>query len=146
MKQCFKCVEWKPISEFYKHKQMVDGHLGKCKDCTKRDVLANRLANIERIRESDRQRSKRPSSRARRAETVAAYYQKYPQRRKAHTAVHNAVRDRKLAKPVHCQVCGQVKRLHGHHHDYSKPLDVIWACRLCHLQLDVERRSREQGK
>ena len=37
MKVCFKCSIEKPLTEYYKHKQMNDGHLGKCKDCTKKD-------------------------------------------------------------------------------------------------------------
>tara|TARA_R110000868_G_scaffold154870_2_gene381124 strand:+ start:552 stop:1082 length:531 start_codon:yes stop_codon:yes gene_type:complete len=36
-KQCFKCLTVKPITDFYTHKRMGDGHLNKCKDCTKRD-------------------------------------------------------------------------------------------------------------
>ncbi len=36
MKTCFKCNKEKPLSDYYKHKKMGDGHLGKCKDCTKR--------------------------------------------------------------------------------------------------------------
>lgn len=37
-KSCFKCNIVKPLGEFYKHKKMGDGHLGKCKTCTKKDV------------------------------------------------------------------------------------------------------------
>lgn len=38
MKTCFKCGESKELDHYYKHPQMLDGHLNKCKDCTKRDA------------------------------------------------------------------------------------------------------------
>ena len=44
----------------------------------------------------------------------------------------NAIR-RGAIMPRPCYVCGNPKA-HAHHHDYSKPLDVVWICSRHHFE------------
>lgn len=125
-KECFKCRESKPLTEFYVHKQMGDGYLGKCKACTRADVRANRKKRIDYYRKYDCDRAK---NKDRMAANVARVYRKnreVPGYAKSHSAVARAIRTGKLARQP-CDVCGR-KDSHAHHDDYSKPLDVRWLC------------------
>lgn len=57
-KTCFKCNKEKSIDDFYKHSRMKDGHLNKCKSCTKIDVSALYYNNIENIEYVERERKR----------------------------------------------------------------------------------------
>lgn len=53
-----------------------------------------------------------------------------------------AIANGSLIKGV-CERCGDEK-VHAHHEDYAKPLDVNWLCPLHHSERHRER-EREQG-
>lgn len=131
MKTCFKCNQAKPLTEFYRHKAMADGHLNKCKICTKSDVSAYRLKNVERVREYDRQRANKPHRVKHRARVAKSWKVAYPDRRAAQVALNNAVRDGLIHRQP-CFVCGSAAE--AHHPDYSRPLDVVWLCPPHHKQ------------
>ena len=37
-KACRKCAKMLPLNSYYTHRENVDGHFGKCKECVKEDV------------------------------------------------------------------------------------------------------------
>ena len=65
---------------------------------------------------------------------VKAWRKRNPEKQKAWWAFNNALRAGKLVAPFSCAKCGSVDRLDGHHPDYSKPLEVVWLCRPCHVE------------
>jgi hypothetical protein len=138
-KTCFKCGEAKPLDEFYRHPQMGDGHLNKCKDCAKKDVRLHRQDNPEKVRAYDRERARLPHRVAQRRELYEREWDQHPDRMKARGAVSNAVRDGKLEKRP-CAFCGTPEPVEAHHHDYTKPLDVTWLCRPCHRRFHALER------
>lgn len=139
MKLCFKCKAERPIEDFYRHPQMADGRLNKCKACTRADAVANRAAKAEYYRAFDRERAVLPhriearraysatdAGRASRRIANDHYASDNPLKRVAHNAVSNAIRGGRLAKQA-CEVCGDWNA-EAHHDDYSRPLEVRWLC------------------
>lgn len=125
-KKCFKCDNILPIDDFYKHKKSRDGHLNKCKECTKKDVRKreNTLKNdpewIEKERERNRDkyyrfqyRNKYKPSKDKKREIIRKYRQKFP--------------EKYLASKYTEIFLNKVDGYHLHHWSYNQDdwLDVI---------------------
>jgi len=141
---CKLCGATSDSAEFYK------STTSRCKDCHKAKVRENRAAKIDYYREYDaerfqndprvRERHKRYQKTAAGKKSTRAAKQKWisqnPEKRAAHVILGNRVRDGSIVKPDRCEKCGcKSSRLEGHHEDYAKPLDVIWVCRQCHVDI-----------
>jgi hypothetical protein len=155
-KKCPDCGITKPLTLFYRHKKMADGHLNKCMECVKARVRKHRAENLERVQAYDRLRGLLPHRKAgvkarahrykeQHALAVKAAYRAEPQKRAARIAVGNALRDGRIKAPQACSRCLTVGRVEAHHEDYSKPFDVVWLCTSCHglrhREINEERRK-----
>ena len=142
MKVCFKCGEEKPLSEFYRHPTMADGDVNKCKDCARAYFCARRVSNADATREYEHNRGSLPHRIAKTAANTRVYRAKNPEKYKAHEIVNRAIRDGKLDRKP-CEVCGSDKRVHAHHDDYSRPLDVRFFCPVHHAEHHKAMREEE---
>jgi len=139
MKVCFKCHQEKPLDDFYAHSEMADGHLNKCKKCTRRDAHEHRWADVEKERERDRTRARRPSG-----EYSKKYRKENPVKHSAQSKLSRALMSGRIEKPSTCSVCFKSGvRIEGHHWNYYKPLDVLWVCTQCHRNI---HRWGESGR
>jgi hypothetical protein len=138
-KKCFKCNAVQPLSEFYAHSAMADGHINKCKTCAKKDVLIHRGKNLEKIRAYDRKRGKLAHRIALRAIVTKAWRAEDKRRSKAHNAVRKSILNGKLYK-ANCAKCNDAKSV-AHHEDYDKTLQIIWLCTICHKQRHKEIKA-----
>ena len=154
MKTCFKCGLPKPIGEFYAHPQMADGHLGKCKDCCKLDVKQNYRARKPHYRDYEKQRARLPHRVALRtayqrehpdvcSPHKKAWELRNPEKKRACTALNNAIRDGKIVRQTICEVCGSAQNVEAHHDDYTKVFDVRWLCKRHHWEADCARREHD---
>jgi hypothetical protein len=102
--RCSICKRTKPVSEFSRTRFHTRGYSYNCKLCAK-TVYENR----EQLNASHK-----------------AWVQRNPQKAKA---VQMA---KKVPRKGACERCGSTDRLHRHHPDYSKPLEVVTLCVPCH--------------
>ncbi len=131
MKTCFKCKQLLPITDFYQHDAMTSGTLGKCKECTKRDVRDNYRRNRDHYRKYEQARFKDPARKLNLARYMKRMRELHPEKYKARVMLNNAVRDGRIT-PGPCEMCGETRGVQAHHDDYFKPLDVNWLCFKCH--------------
>jgi len=152
MKKCNTCFKELDESLFYK------GH-AKCKECYIKKVKIYAHINQDRIRSYEKQRSMLPHRvelRAKYAKTKKGkdavnkakkrYLEHNLIKRASHIMLGNAIRDGKVTRKNTCETCGtHSNRIHGHHDDYSKPLDVRWLCAKCHSKWHKENGSGLNG-
>jgi len=139
-KKCFRCNKEKKIESFYVHKYTADGHLGKCKICTRRDTAKryNDPAYKEKIREYERKRTQQPERRRKRKVYELVKREKFPGKYKVRSRTSKAIKSGRLVR-MPCQVCGSQKS-EAHHLDYRSYMKIKWLC-LTHHREDHAKKT-----
>lgn len=60
---------------------------------------------------------------------------RYPEKQAARNATADAIKRGELVRPPACEQCEAPCKPDAHHDDYSKPLEVRWLCRQCHVSI-----------
>ena len=103
-RKCRICKNRLPLEMFGRSSTRSMGLNNRCKPCDNRRGWLSRKRNPIRMR-----------------------------KQLARNAVYRAVRRGTIKKPSKCERCSSLEKLHGHHDNYEKRLEVKWLCELCHI-------------
>ena len=127
-KRCSRCNEIKSLFSFYLDKRSKDGLMSACKSCRYETLRKWRDSYPEKYREISRKNGKKIGK----ISSIHSYIS-------YHTIKGNIIR------PSVCSLCNKEnKDIHAHHNDYSRKLDVVWVCRLCHKKIHKEIKKLEE--
>lgn len=134
-RECKICKEVKDIEEF--PSQIKGGwkyYRYRCKTC-----MGRRLMDYWKKRDWGREAYLRG-----RVERAKRAKEKFPHKYRARLTARMAISKGTLMR-LPCEVCGGEK-VHAHHDDYSKPLDVRWLCAKHHNELHKKLKAQPKNK
>ncbi len=164
-KLCIRCKKVQSIEEFYKSKK---GLWRYCKTCDRKRCCDYRHSEKGKKKIREYRESESGQAVARRYRKIRfdsgetqAYHKKWRNTSKGKKSCHKsgkkqrelhpernrtrmvskAVNRGALIRPDSCSLCSKKCKPEGHHDDYSKILDVIWVCSLCHKGIHKAKRE-----
>lgn len=154
MRRCNICKEQKEETNFTKNEY-------RCRKCKSAYLMKLRLKNSfthERNKKYQRElylskREERLASQKKYIQTEngkeitrkgkEAWSARNKEKTSANLKAQRAVRSGALVKQP-CEVCGSIIRIHAHHDDYSRPLDIRWLCPTHHSEWHRQDRERKR--
>jgi len=124
--------EWKPRTKQTKE-ELAEYKAKYYQENKERLLIVNKQWAVDNL-ESRRKHAREWGRRNREAcnKNTKIWREKNNHKTRAHDKIKYATRKKRISKPLLCEHCNKKGQLHGHHHDYAKPLDVTWLCPICH--------------
>lgn len=135
----YRTKEEKYQADLDRAKRYRDSH----KELCKKRRIDWQIRNPEKFKESQKIKDNSIKGKLRKKRSSRNYRIIHSDRAKATSLLRYSVGKGYIIKPKECSKCyKEWKIIDGHHEDYNKPLEVIWLCRPCHLQLHRDRMRR----
>jgi hypothetical protein len=135
-KKCKSCKTTKLVTEFAPHPRGTHGVRAACRPCV---AVGNgsRKPPTPGQRARWRELNRKPAALQKQRAAVRRWQAENPAATQAMNKLNYAVRRGAVTRASCCQIagCNATKQIVAHHHDYSKPLDVLWICRKHHREL-----------
>ncbi len=155
MKICSRCREEKTKELFNKEKRNKDGFSYECKEClSKRKKESYRPEKYKNHEFKEKNRLKSLNFRRENPEKSSLYSKKWADKNKkkrseyrdrwrknnlkqvaANRFLQRYVNKGVITRGIICENCKKVGKMEAHHKDYTKPLEVNWLCRRCHMKI-----------
>lgn len=131
-KTCQKCREYAKAYNKARYEQQHDR--------IKAMVTRRRIEHAEHVNALRKKRyQENPAYRESARRWAANHPERIRIRRNAGKKVLQAIKNNTLIRPSTCEECGVMSsRIEAAHYDYSRPLDVRWLCRRCHVRWDQQ--------
>jgi len=157
LRVCRVCCVEKPLAAYSRLSTNPEGRQTTCKTCAadyqrfrraafrervKKIEIMSLLRNLDKRRASVRRYATSDAGRQNAILRTKARRKKYPERVNAMNAVARALRRGILTKGP-CEVCATTTRIEAHHPDYTKPLDVMWLCRIHHREQHLSEQYKK---
>jgi hypothetical protein len=153
-KSCNRCgIELDLSVGFSENPNSSDGYRSICKGCDGEYARKRYVENKERLRREARiYSSSDAGKKARRKyletdigrmnhrESARRHKLKNPLKERARVQIKLSLISGLMVRPDTCEACSTDCKPDGHHHDYNKPLEVIWLCKGCHIGIHTANR------
>lgn len=126
-KTCNQCGDFRALECFRKVHRGLYGRHSVCLQCTRARDAAEKVQRAEAKKAYNRSEAFKQAAKKSRA--------KFPERTKDRSIFVARIQTGALKPWPVCAVpeCTDT-HVHGHHPDYSRPLDVVWLCRVHHTE------------
>lgn|SRR5574343_46402 len=138
-RKCARCNKYKEPDCFYTNTRLKGGLSSYCRQCQKeynRTRIDKLFTDNQNTANIEYQKKYYLKNKDKIYQYKKEYNAKHIQEQRVRGRFNYYRKKNNIKAPELCELCGRSGvKIHPHHPDYSKPLDVQWLCKSCHQKI-----------